>query len=37
MRGPDEHTGRALFSYLSPEVLIAADHPLRVNQAVPAC
>ena len=28
MRGPDEQTG-ALFSYLSPEALVAADHPLR--------
>jgi transposase len=28
MRGADEQTG-ALFSYLSPETLIPADHPLR--------
>jgi transposase len=28
MRGRDEQTG-ALFSYLSPEVLVPADHPLR--------
>src|SRR5580765_2189498 len=28
MRGPDEQTG-ALFSYLSPEALVPADHPLR--------
>ena len=28
MRGTDEQTG-ALFSYLSPEALVPADHPLR--------
>ena len=28
MRGTDEQTG-ALFSYLSPDVLVPADHPLR--------
>ena len=28
MRGADEQTG-ALFSYLSPDVLVPADHPLR--------
>ncbi|MHB1302080.1 MAG: IS5 family transposase [Acidiphilium sp.] len=38
MRGVDEQTG-ALFSYLSPEALVPADHPLRpirllVNQAL---
>lgn len=38
MRGADEQTGR-LFSYLSPEALIPADHPLRairplVNKAL---
>jgi transposase len=33
MRGPDEQTG-ALFSYLSPEALVPADHPLRVIRRV---
>ncbi len=38
MRGIDDQTG-ALFSYLSPEALVPADHPLRpirvlVNQAL---
>src|SRR5271154_6706520 len=38
MRGVDEQTG-ALFSYLSPETLVPAEHPLRpirllVNQAL---
>lgn len=28
MRGTDDQTG-ALFSYLSPDALIAPDHPLR--------
>ena len=29
MRGADEHTDR-MFSYLSPEQRVPADHPLRV-------
>ena len=28
MRGTDEQTG-AMFSYLSPDALVPADHPLR--------
>ena len=28
MRGSDEQTG-AMFSYLSPDALVPADHPLR--------
>ena len=33
MRGGDEQTG-ALFSYLSPEALVPADHPLRLIRPV---
>jgi hypothetical protein len=38
MRGTDDQTG-ALFSYLSPEALVPAEHPLRaiwplVNRAL---
>src|SRR5437763_15558700 len=33
MRGPDEHTNH-LFSYLSPEQRVRADHPLRAIRAM---
>ena len=33
MRGTDEQTG-ALFSYLSPETMVPADHPLRVIRGI---
>ena len=33
MRGEDEQSG-ALFSYLSPEALVPAEHPLRAIRVV---